>query len=212
MIKRFYEHSFELDLIVPGGWGIDFGCGADFLISKTMSELGLNVISVDPNPSITEVPNIKNMQYERVALVTDPNIKSLDFNIYNDNDAATLLTPIKDVSFVKKKETISVNAMTIDQIMKKYNINQFEILKLDIEGAEYDFLMTIDFPIAKQISVEFHDFRSLNPEYPNNEIYYNKLFNKLLKYYKIAKHKIEQHPGLPGPQGYNYWDSLFVLK
>lgn len=212
MIKRFYEHSFEMDLISPGGWGIDFGCGADFLISKTFSDFGLNVISVDPNPSILEIPNIENMHYERVALVTDPNIKSLNFNIYNDNDAATLLTPVNDVSFVKKKETISVNAMTINEIMEKYNIDQFDILKLDIEGAEYDFLMTIDFPIAKQISVEFHDFRSLNPEYPNNEIYYNKLFNKLFKYYKIAKHKIEQHPGLPGPQGYNYWDSLFVLK
>lgn len=57
MIKRFYEHSFETDLVTAGGWGVDFGCGTDFFISKTMLDFGLKVIAVDPNPRIANVPN-----------------------------------------------------------------------------------------------------------------------------------------------------------
>ena len=212
MIKRYYEHSFETDIITPGGWGIDFGCGTDFLISKTMLDFGLKVLSVDPNPRITVVPNLPNLYYENVALVTDKTCTSVSFSMYNDTDAASICIPKDDAGFLRKEQVVTVPAASIDKIMRKYKIDQFEILKLDIEGAEYDFLMSIDGPIAKQISIEFHDFRGLNPKYPNNEEYYGELFNKLSPWYKVVKHDIERHPGLAPPHCFNYWDSLLVLK
>lgn len=212
MIEQHYEHSFDIDMINRGGWGIDFGCGNDFFITKTMLKFGLKVIAVDPNPTIVNPPNLPNLYFENKALVCDPEVKSLSFNIYNDADAATAFVPKNDVSFVQRKDVITVNTTTIDSLMKKYDIEQFEILKLDIEGGEYDFLMTIDKPLARQLSIEFHDFRGLNPYYPNNEEYYKRLIDKLSIWYNVAKHKLEKHPGLNGPQSYNYWDSLFVLK
>jgi FkbM family methyltransferase len=211
MIKRFYEHSFELDIINPGGWGVDFGCGSDFYISKTFLDFGLKTIAVDPNPAIKEIPKYENLYFENAALVIDDS-SELNFHIYNDQDAASLKNPKNDVYFLQKLNSVVVKTTTIDKLMQKYDIHQFEILKLDIEGAEYDFLMTINKPIAKQISIEFHDFRGLNPYYPNNEKYYNELIKKLSPFYQVVKHNIEKHPGLSGPQSYNYWDSLFILK
>jgi hypothetical protein len=52
----------------------------------------------------------------------------------------------------------------------------------------------------------------MNPYYPNNEIYYLKLKEKLLNYCNISTHEMTDHPGFPEGMGRNYWDSLFVLK
>ena len=93
--------------------------------------------------------------------------------------------------------------------MLKYNIKKFELIKFDIEGSEYSILENLDWGISKQFSVEFHDFRSMNPYYPNNEIYYDKLLNKIKDDFNIITHTITHHPG---GAGYNYWDSLFVEK
>ena len=96
--------------------------------------------------------------------------------------------------------------------MKKYNIEKFELIKFDIEGSEYEILKNIDWGITKQISVEFHDFRNMNPKYPNNEKYYNEIFETNKNKYNFIKHEITDHPGFPLGLGRNYWDSLFVEK
>jgi hypothetical protein len=96
--------------------------------------------------------------------------------------------------------------------MDKYNIEKFELIKFDIEGSEYEILEKMDWSITKQISVEFHDFRNMNPFSPNNEIYYTNLFSKIPTNYTIAQHQKTNHPGFPLGMGLNYWDSLFIQK
>jgi FkbM family methyltransferase len=212
MIKSICEHSVDLDLLNKDGWVMDFGSGVDFLFSKEMAKMGMNVISIDPNPKIVDIPNNEKIFYERCALVTDENLEYIDFDIFNDTDAASFVQTNFDVFFVKKMYKMSVVATTVKKLMKKYNIDVIDVLKLDIEGAEYKFLNSLEEPIAKQISIEFHDFRGMNPYYPENNIYYEKLFSKLSKWYNVAKHEITQHPGIGGPLGLNYWDSLLILK
>lgn len=212
MIKEIYEHSVDIDLLKKGGWVLDFGCGVDFFFSKGMAELGMKVVSIDPNPKINKVPDIENIFYENSALVSDENLEYIEMDIFNNVDAASFVKTINDVSFVKKQYKINVKTTTLNKIIQKYDIDEIEVLKLDIEGAEYEFLNSIDRPIAKQISIEFHDFRGMNPYYPNNALYYEKLFEKLSKWYNVAKHKITQHPGIGGESGLNYWDSLLILK
>lgn len=208
MISSIYEHSIDLDLLTPGGWVMDFGCGVDFNFSKKMLELGMNVIGIDPNPKIVNVPD--GIIYERMALVSDESINNVVLDIYNDTDAASIIKTINDVGFVSKTGSISVEATTINKLMLKYNIDKLDVLKLDIEGGEYSVLLNLE-PISKQISIEFHDFRGMNPYYPNNEEYYNSLRSHLVSY-DFVKHQIEQHRGIYGPQGLNYWDSLLILK
>jgi FkbM family methyltransferase len=212
MIENIYEHSVRTDILTPGGWVIDFGCGVDFNFSKKMVEMGMKVISVDPNPRITSTPNIDNLFYERMALVVDDTIESIDLDIFNDTDAASTIKTNNDIGFVSKQNTISVEATTIKKLMDKYQIEKLDVLKLDIEGAEYSVLMSIDSEIANQISIEFHDFRGMNPNYPNNELYYDQLKEKLGNMYSFVKHEKEQHRGIPGHLGLNYWDSLLVSK
>lgn len=211
MIISISEHSVETDILTPGGWVMDFGCGVDFTFSMKMIEMGMKVISIDPNPNIINTPQLENLFYERKALVTDESIESISLDVFNDTDAASTIKTNNDISFVRKENTITVETTTLKKLMDKYKIDRLDVLKLDIEGTEYSVLMSIDSDIAKQISIEFHDFRGMNPYYPNNEMYYDELRLKLNNY-TFVKHEREQHLGIPGESGKNYWDSLLISK
>jgi 2-polyprenyl-3-methyl-5-hydroxy-6-metoxy-1,4-benzoquinol methylase len=65
MIIIISEHSIETDILTPGGWVMDFGCGVDFTFSMKMIEMGMKVISIDPNPNIINTPQLENLFYER---------------------------------------------------------------------------------------------------------------------------------------------------
>lgn len=48
---------------------------------------------------------------------------------------------------------INVEAMTLENVMKKYNLNQIDFLKLDCEGAEYSILYSIPKAVLEKVSV-----------------------------------------------------------
>lgn len=99
---------------------------------------------------------------ESVAIVADDK-KEVDYFIYNDTNGYSLLNPIRDWCQLEGK--IKIPSMNIKDIMKKYGIEKFELIKFDIEGSEYEILKNIDWTISKQYSVEFHDFRFMNPKF-----------------------------------------------
>lgn len=69
-------------------------------------------------------------------------------------------------SHSEKKEKI--NCMILEEIFKLCNIENIDILKMDIEGAEYDVLFSTPKHIFKRINcivLEFHDFLNLKHNY-----------------------------------------------
>lgn len=205
MIK-LQEHTIEESLIDKNGWVLDLGC-INFQFSLELKKYCNNIICVDPNPNITNIPD--EIIFERAALISD-NREEVDYFIYDDIQGYSLLNPTRD--WCTLKEISTIKSINIDYIMKKYNIEKFELIKFDIEGSEYDILSKIDWSISKQFSIEFHDFRFMNPYYPNNEIYYSNLFEKIKDKFEILQHEKTEHPGFPDGMGSNYWDSLFVEK
>lgn len=201
------EHTIEESIIDRNGYVLDLGC-VNFGFANKIKKYCDNIICVDPNPTITEVPDFVN--YEKAALYYNDDLKEIEFNIYNDIQGYSILNPEKDWCVLLNK--IKVPTITITEIMKKYNIKQFELIKFDIEGAEYKILENIDWTISKQFSVEFHDFRFMNPNYPDNDLYYKNIFARMKDYCHIMQHSITDHEGFPNGLGRNYWDSLFVLK
>ena len=70
-------------------------------------------------------------------------------------------------------------------------------------------------PITKENPVVYeHDLLQDTsiPYYPNNEVYYDKLLDKIKDKFDVISHTNTHHPGFPLGMGYNYWDSLFVEK
>jgi FkbM family methyltransferase len=200
------EHTIEELFINNNGWVLDLGC-INFTFATEIKKYCNNVICVDPNSNINEIP--KDILFENKAIINGDD-KQIVFYEYNDIQGYSILNPKQDCCFLEK--TIMVESCNIHDLMIKYNIKQFDLIKFDIEGAEYSILENFDWTISKQYSIEFHDFRYMNPYFPNNEIFYTNLKKKMKNYCDIIKHEITDHPGFPQGLGRNYWDSLFILK
>jgi FkbM family methyltransferase len=202
------EHTIEETIIDKNGWALDLGC-INFSFAKEVKQYCDNIICVDPNPNIDKNNIPENIIYENVAITHDEQISEQTFFIYNDIHGYSLLNPPRDLCVLQS--TISVQVTTIKKIMEKYNIKKFELIKFDIEGAEYEILKNLDWSISKQYSIEFHDFRSMNPYFPDNEKYYTELFNKI-KDVKSIKHELTDHLGFCNGTGRNYWDTLIIMN
>ncbi len=190
MRKVIEEHSIDVDLLT-GGWVIDAGCRG-WKFSNAMKELGEKVYALD----IEDMYPPEGIIFERKALSHYGGSTTV-FLVGDKNGAHT-----GDVSYVGTRKG-SVDCITLQTIKEKLD-GEIDVLKLDIEGSEY-FLLTENFiPIAKQISIEFHEhcFKSLH-----DRLFF-KCIKSLQEYYHIAY--LERMP-MHGA-GLNYWDSLFIRK
>ena len=94
--------------------------------------------------------------------------------------------------------------ISLQQLSVQWDVPLWDIIKLDCEGAEYPILLDLPGPIAKQITVEFHDFCSANP---GGEKTHAAILAHIGQWYDIV-----QHEKTVVNTWSNYWDSLFVLK
>lgn len=201
-ISTISDHSLNLDLISKNGWVLDLGC-LNFNFYKELKKITKNIICVDPNPKIGDIPD--DCIFINKAIHTINNQK-IDYFIYEDQYGNSLLKNENDYCPLITK--IEVETISIGDIMERFNIKQFDLIKFDIEGAEYDILLNIDYTISKQYSIEFHDFRN----FLNSKNFHEKFIEKCSRYCDIVKHEKSKHPWEPVGKCFNYWDSLFILK
>ncbi|PKR54550.1 FkbM family methyltransferase [Thalassospira marina] len=122
-------------------------------------------------PSSYPLENIRHGQilHEKSAIWThNGHIKF--FQPPNPNDVSHSITNIQN-NYKKSSEKnyIEVPCLTIDEIIKKYNLTEIEILKIDIEGAEVHVIPQIlNLPpslLPKQILVEYDGILYPNKNY-----------------------------------------------
>lgn len=204
-LKRYSEHTLAEDLLTPGGWVLDGG-SHKLAFSLEMARLGMNVLAVDPSPRAASECEHENVRVVKAALVPNAYVLYPYRLVSYDNGAGDFLLSTERVvpagSAVAPVGTVSLAAL-----MEDLNIEQFEAIKLDIEGSEYDLLESWPGPITKQLTVEFHDFRPRFNSY--GVAFYDRLLRRLGLWYTVVQHEKTRQHGLPD---LNYWDSLFVLK
>ena len=154
--------------IISAGLGED----ASFDI-EIINKYNCKVISVDPTPRAIDhykqiINKIGNPRFQLYTNNGRENIESYDLTkinkknfilienaLYNiDNEELKFFAPKNknNVSYsinnwqnnyVKTSDFIKVKTITIKNILNKFNINNLEILKLDIEGAEIEVIKNI---------------------------------------------------------------------
>lgn len=94
--------------------------------------------------------------------------------------------------------------MTLESFSKMVGIEFWDLIKMDIEGSEFNVIMSMTRPMAKQLSIEFHLHTDAYAQIGMQ------LMERQLKNlgYESVSHKLTEQYGA----GYNYWDSLFILK
>ena len=183
-IELIAEHSVDLDILPPQANILDIGCRG-FLFAKAMRELGHHVTCVDCDRLVGH-----DLDYIECAIT-------------GKNGSVEIVKSI-DPQATKTKPGIGVHAYTLRTFSEKFLGSRWSLIKMDVEGAEYDIIMGLDYVPATQLSIEFHLHTGAYTIFHMNE-----MENKLADLgYRQAKHEYTEQHGA----GLNYWDSLFILK
>ncbi len=142
---------------------IDAGCSyeADFSLYM-IKHYGLKAYGVDPTLKHRKALAVLEEKYKgnfmHMPLAIGAVDSTLTFYESENNESGSML---KDHVNVRQDKTISyeVEVVTLKSILPKIGVEKIDILKLDLEGAEYDLLHGInkdDLLPFNQIFIEFH--------------------------------------------------------
>jgi len=156
-IDRFNEDSIVVDL------GANVG-----QFSKIFSEIfpykKIILIEADSNLIKDIKSNLKDIKNVKIinAAVGNELKEKVDFYLSKDSESSSLNKNFRDIFGINDKPNfVNVKMITIDKIFKMFDIKKIDLLKIDIEGSEWDILEKFskkEFEQIEQISVEFHDF------------------------------------------------------
>ena len=192
-------NSFFKYLINSKGTCVDVGC-RNFIFAENIGKLCSRVIALDPGEDI-EVPNNNKIIFLNQCLTVSD---SSDVYLVKDGRQNAYYTSFEKFDNHCEK----VPNISLKNLVKTFKLDSIDLIKLDCEGSEYSILYWLSQnPIARQISVQFHDNLNRNP-YKNASTYYERLFAELKKHYYIVQHVVSDK----GHGATNYDDSLFVRK
>lgn len=193
MIEIIDNHSVRTDLL-SGKPILDAGCRG-FRFAKWFAERHYRVIALDPLEHLNHVPRsarwIHPIEYLDYALVD-----------HTRGRAAMVITADPEACYIDERGVFTVPSINIESISLKAQ-GDWDVVKLNIEGSEYGVLANWPGPIARQISVSFHEH---TPQGQGEEII-AQIVEHLSQWYTPLRHEKDARYCA----GENYWDSLFVL-
>ena len=162
--KNWYGNKYGGFYILPGLLDKDsivysFGIGEDISFDlDVINNHGCRIFAYDPTPrSIDWISNQDlpvNFQFQPYGL--DGNDKESVF--YLPKNKSFVSGSLSLTEFIEEKEKIIVQVFRLKTLMEKNGHDHINVLKMDIEGAEYDVLEDIISSgiRVQQILVEFH--------------------------------------------------------
>lgn len=199
-IERLAEHSVDIDLLPETPVVLDAGCrGFDFSNAVLDVRPKARIIAMDPAPG-NAGSNDPRITFLKEPLVGLHQPSTMEF-VALPNPAACFVRELNPATF----QGISVETRTLKWLSSWFQIQRFDLVKLDVEGSEFGILETWPGPIATQISVEFHDYVD-NSKY--DDAYFNRLFLGSLANYEVVRHEVSEVSNARR----GHWDSLFRLR
>jgi len=200
-IARHDGHTFDADLVHPGRVILDVGCRGFHLAAQFPH---CRYIGFDADPELAAPADLPNGDFTIAAVVgehPDPISRTARIVMDRDTSARTI------VRNAHQWPTRTVPTITLEEIISRWNILHFALIKLDCEGSEYGIMEVIAGlgPIADQISVEYHDFCGLNPQTDMDQ-WYATLHTRLGQWYDAVR--------FTGPIGDEpaHFDCLYQLR
>jgi len=145
--------------------GANFRCGFTEFIKRNYNK-NSNIFIVEANPKNLEKLKICYKNFENINIfnfaISNKDIDELKF-YYSDEDAPHYQVCSSDISHVKKHypnsmiKNFSIKSKSINTFFNDCFLREIDYLSIDIEGLDYEVLMSIDFSKfnIKNISVEY---------------------------------------------------------
>jgi len=150
--------AVDLDLIPFGSTVVSAGVGEDISFDLGLINLkSCRVIGIDPTEKARRyIENNKNERFDflQKALYSESNKKIKIYKSNNPDWVSESLTPSHHT--VTPSQFYEAETISVQDLLNKYE--NVSVLKMDIEGAEYEVLNSISKLDIPQICVEFHHF------------------------------------------------------
>ena len=182
MVTTIAEHNVDESLLPENATILDVGCRG-FQFTNYFRQKGHRVFSID-------LDHIEGQAYYQCAI--------------SDHDGRTGILRTNDKQATRMKEGGEVPCYTLATFSRSCGIDFWDLIKMDVEGAEYEIIMSQYEAPAKQWSIEFHLHTGIYTQKQMKEME-SKLFDLG---YDAVHHKLTEEHGA----GYNYWSSLFILR
>lgn len=194
------DHTFD-EKLLRDGWVIDAGCRG-FNFANGVRDLYYDEKEKNPVYAV-DIENfnddIEGVVFRKAAL-TNHSGKTEAY--FFGNGTGNFIKGINQVPGNLPDRPMQIQTVQCITLQDIYNEigTDIDLLKLDIEGAEYEILENIE-PIPKQITVEFHEH--CHPGIHNK--YIDKIMDHLCKSYNCNLYIREW-------ARYKYMDCLFIRK
>ena len=155
---------------------IDAGAQAGFFVLYCRAlNPEVKIYALEPNEDNLEllnqhieINNLKNIEVEPAALSKKSGLR--DFHISHDSHNHSLIK----VLVPRIAKNIKINTYSLDDSLKEQGIDNVSLLKLDIEGAEFEVLENFThWEKIKNIVLEYHDFGENNHKQLENLLLQN---------------------------------------
>jgi FkbM family methyltransferase len=185
------NHSFCPGLLTKGPI-LDAG-SRGLRLSKWFAERGHRVVALDAG----EDESAEGVTFYKMALVGAKHAGSFVKLIRTDDLEARYIGPAD-------AQGDRVPAVSLPFITNMMGVDKWDLVKLNIEGSEYDILEELDRPLARQIVFSFHE----HTERARGREACDKIIAKLSEWYDVHNQVWEQRYGCRE----NYWDCLLTER
>lgn len=156
-IITVHEYKVDDSLLTPGGFSLEVGMRS-MTLANVLIDRGMRHIALEPDPRVS-FSSTDNFKFSNEAVVGDENVKEVELIITQH----ALCNHLNGLSFRfqfgdngNESGKFKVAAVTLEGLMKRHNVTQFDLIAMDCEGSEESILLAMTNPVSKQISVEFH--------------------------------------------------------
>jgi FkbM family methyltransferase len=171
--------------IQPGAVAVCIGAGEDISLDVELNRQGMNVYILDPTPRARKhVANVMDAVRNggaKIAIDRSPTefynfegvagerFHFLDAGVWNENTTMRFFAPANQehvshsiANLQHTQEGFDAKCLTLRSICEELSLSQIDLLKMDIEGAEYEVLRDVAThgPHPPAICVEFDEIRN----------------------------------------------------
>lgn len=159
-VVRIADHSLIPSLVPQNSLIVDAGANVGSFAVPAAMVLSATVLALEPIKSLADQidPNDRLMVWNKAL---GARLETSVLHGYDNKCASTLNVPNETPT-----SSITVDIVSFEHILEKLKVQEIALLKLDIEGAEVEFLEQLDndqFSSILQMTIEFHE--KLFPEH-----------------------------------------------
>jgi FkbM family methyltransferase len=155
-VERVHGHTFFKQFITKDSVVVDLGANVGGFSTEMIEKFGCYCYAVEANPLIFKhIPPKDNLKTSNLAVAA--NSGTFDFFIAENPESSSLY--FREDMLLKEK--LNVPSQRLDEFVEALGIEDIDLLKMDIEGAEIEVIDSCTdrfLERVSQLTVEFHDY------------------------------------------------------